>query len=103
MPIKEPLESSSGYVEDVVGTFLGSFVVVIVMIFACVACRRKQSKDRRIYTLFRSLPNGAFQSPTTSSITFTYITILTVFPNQLTLREENGGAPEENPRFSAEH
>ena len=84
MPIKE---SSSGYVEDVVGTFLGSFVVVIVMIFACVACRRKQSKDRRIYTLFRSLPNGAFQSPlhqvfrslpngafqspTTSSITLT--------------------------------
>ncbi len=44
MAIKDALEYSSSYVEDVVATCLGSFVFVIVMIFACTACRRKQSK-----------------------------------------------------------
>ncbi|CAB3987678.1 Hypothetical predicted protein [Paramuricea clavata] len=63
MPIKEALESSSGYVEDVVGTFLGPFVVVIVMIFACVACRRKQKKSRNTHNARIGESENEYQTP----------------------------------------
>ncbi|XP_028412818.1 uncharacterized protein LOC114535712 [Dendronephthya gigantea] len=46
MNIKESLEFSSSYlnVVNVVGSLLGSFVIMIIVIFACVS--RKQKKDR---------------------------------------------------------
>ena len=39
MAVGEYLNSS--YIDDVVGTFLTSFVVVVVMIFGCAVCRKK--------------------------------------------------------------
>jgi hypothetical protein len=42
MEIKGGQSYSSSNAEDLVGTFFGSFILVIAMVFACVACRRKQ-------------------------------------------------------------
>lgn len=39
MAVREYLNSN--YIDNVVGTFLTSFVLVVAMIFACVACRKK--------------------------------------------------------------
>ena len=46
MAMKGGPKSSSSHAEDLVGTFFGSFLLVIAMIFACAACRRKREKDR---------------------------------------------------------
>ena len=39
MAVTEYLNSS--YIDDIVGTSLTSFVLVVVMIFACAVCRKK--------------------------------------------------------------
>ena len=52
--MKEYNKYSSHYIDDVVGTFLGSFVVVVVLVFGCTACRKKSKIEDSITKLYNT-------------------------------------------------